>query len=168
MTPVTTSQESTMVRRFRLVALTLFAALAAAAGLTLAAPNASALPADYTVTSENPSVAELDDLIEFLVETNASDAAKARNLEGGLDAVVVPKTVYNLGLFRAPRGWNKVTEITAHDGDSLTATLQAGSAGRPTVNTNVEFKRIDGNWRLANSSLCQGVKTVGLNIYCNA
>lgn len=30
----------------------------------------------------------------------------------------------------------------------------------------IEFKK-QGNWKLAASSLCQGVKAVGLNIYCN-
>ncbi|MFM9379009.1 hypothetical protein [Gordonia sp. VNK21] len=156
-----------MIRRFRLLALTLLTVAATAAGLTFTAGQAQALPADFTVTSDNPSVQELDDIVEFLVETNASDEAKARNLEGGMDAVIVPKTVYNLGLFRAPKGWNKITEISAHDGDSIQARLQAGSSGRPTVNVTVEFKKI-GNWKLSNNSLCTGVKTVGLNIYCNA
>lgn len=144
------------------------AALAATLGVTLTVPAAQALPADFTVTAENPPVADLDNLIEFLVETPASDEAKARNLEGGMDAVVVPRTVYNLGLFRAPRGSNAITGITGRSGGTLYATLQAQSAGRPTVNTTVEFKKIGGNWRLANNSICQGVKAVGLNVYCNA
>ena len=152
----------------RTLLIAVLAATAAAVGLTLTAPAAQALPSDFTVTAENPSVTDLDDLIEFLVETPASDEAKARNLEGGMNAVVVPRTVYNLGLFRAPRGSNAVTEITGRSGDTIYAKLQAQSAGRPTVNTTVEFKKIGGNWRLANNSICQGVKTVGLNIYCNA
>lgn len=157
-----------MIRRLRLTLLTVLAVVAAALGLHATAAAAYALPADFTVTSADPTVTELDDIIEFLVETDASDEAKARNLEGGMDAVIVPKTVYNLGLFRAPRGKNAITEISGRSGDTIQARLQASSAGRPTVNTTVEFKKIDGNWRLANNSLCQGVKTVGLNIYCNA
>lgn len=157
-----------MTRRLRLLALTVLTVIATATGLVLTAPSAQALPADFVVTSANPTVQQLDDIVEFLVETPASDAAKARNLEGGMDAVIVPKTVYNLGLFRAPRGWNKITQITGRSGNSIYATLQAGSAGRPTVNTTVEFKYVGGNWRLSNNSLCHGVKTVGLNIYCNA
>lgn len=157
-----------MIRHFRLLLLTVLTVAATAAGLTLAAPAAHALPADFTVTSDEPTADDLGEIIEFLVATDASDEAKARNLEGGMDAVVVPKTVYNLGLFRAPRGSNDVTEVTSRSGDTVQASLQAASAGRPTVNTTVEFKKIDGNWRLANNSICQGVKTVGLNIYCNA
>ncbi|WP_440713995.1 hypothetical protein [Gordonia sp. FQ] len=157
-----------MTHRFRLLAITLLTVVATAVGLALTAPAARALPADFTVTTDDPSTSELNDIIEFLVATPASDEAKARNLEGGMDAVVVPKTVYNLGLFRAPRGSHEITEITGRSGDTISATLKASSAGRPSVNTTIEFKKIDGNWRLANNSICRGVKTVGLNIYCNA
>src|SRR5690606_27237871 len=97
----------------------------------------------------------------------ASDQAKAANVEGGMNAVIVPKTVYQLGLFRAPRGWNEVTGPLVQKGNSVTATLNSGSAGRPTIRMTIEFKKLDGNWKLAANSLCQGVKTVGLNIYCN-
>ncbi|GAC56951.1 hypothetical protein GOHSU_14_01180 [Gordonia hirsuta DSM 44140 = NBRC 16056] len=156
-----------MINRMRLLLLAALASVATLAGLTLTAPAAQALPADFTLTEENPTAEGLSQVVEFLVATPASDAAKARNLEGGMDAVIVPKTVYNLGLFRAPRGSSSITEVTGRSGNSVHAKLQAASAGRPTVNMTIEFKKIDGNWRLANNSLCQGVKTVGLNIYCN-
>ncbi|NLG44967.1 hypothetical protein [Gordonia sp. (in: high G+C Gram-positive bacteria)] len=156
-----------MIRRIRLLAFALLTLALTVTGVGLNAGQAQALPANFTVTAANPSVQDLDDIVEFLVETNASDEAKARNLEGGMNAVIVPRTVYNLGIFRAPKGWNKITGITSRSSNSILATLQAGSAGRPTVNVTVEFKKI-GNWKLSNNSLCQGVKTVGLNIYCNA
>lgn len=157
-----------MIRRSRLLTRALPAATAALVVMTLAAPAAHALPADFTVTADQPSVQQLDEIVEFLVATEASDEAKARNLEGGMDAVIVPKTVYQLGLFRAPRGASDITEITDRAGDKVSATLQASSAGRPSINMTVVFTKHDGNWRLSNSSLCEGVKTVGLNIYCNA
>lgn len=158
-----------MIRRARLFAFALFALLAAVAVTAAIAPAARAdLPSDFTVTSDEPTVDELGDIIEFLVATDASDEAKAANLEGGMDAVIVPKTVYNLGLYRAPRGTSDITAITDRADDSVFATLEARSAGRPTVNTTVEFTRIDGTWKLSNNSICHGVKTVGLNIYCNA
>ncbi|WP_059037738.1 hypothetical protein [Gordonia desulfuricans] len=126
----------------------------------------TAAPAGFRVTSEQPTAAELNSIIEFLVATPASDSAKAANLEGGMNAVIVPRTVYTLGLFRPPLGWHQVSD-PKQDGDAITATLTSGSAGRPTIRVPIQFKRIDGNWRLSASSLCQGVKTVGLNIYCN-
>ncbi|GAA4745358.1 hypothetical protein [Gordonia alkaliphila] len=157
-----------MNRHPRLLTRALPVAALAVAGLTLAAPAAQALPADFTVTDDNPTVQQLDEIVEFLVATDASDEAKARNLEGGMDAVVVPKTVYQLGLFRAPRGDSAITEIVDRVGDNISATLQASSAGRPSINMTISFTKTDGNWRLSNNSLCEGVKTVGLNVYCNA
>ena len=154
------------VRRITIAAL---AAVVAVVGLVATTGGASAktFPPNFTVTAERPTLADLNDIVEFLVETPASDQAKAANVEGGMNAVIVPKTVYQLGLFRAPRGWNDVTGPLVQKGNSVTATLNSGSAGRPTIRMTIEFKKLDGNWRLAASSLCQGVKTVGLNIYCN-
>ncbi|MFZ2239671.1 MAG: hypothetical protein WAV90_09045 [Gordonia amarae] len=158
-------------------AMPLAAAMAAACALVGAGAVASAaptvrtptgtLPADYRVTAAKPSPAELGNIVTFLVATNASDQAKAANVEGGVNAVVVPKTVYRLGLFRPPLGWHNLTGPLRQQGNSATATLNSGSSGRPTIRLNIEFKKLDGNWKLSANSLCTGVKTVGLNIYCN-
>ncbi|GAB17535.1 hypothetical protein GOEFS_035_00670 [Gordonia effusa NBRC 100432] len=140
----------------------------ASTALVTAPAQAKNFPPNFTVTAANPTLGDLNDIVEFLVETPASDQAKAANVEGGMNSVVVPRTVYQLGLFRAPRGWNDVTGPLVQKGNSVTATLNSGSAGRPTIKMTIEFKRLDGNWKLAASSLCRGVKTVGLNIYCNS
>lgn len=151
-----------------LVALiAVFAAILASVSFAGSADAAKNYPANFTVTTANPSVQDFGDIVSFLVETPASDAAKAANLEGGMNAVIVPKTVYGLGLFRAPKGWNEVTGPVARNGNTATVNLRSGSAGRPTIATKIEFKYIGGNWKLASNSLCHGVKTVGLNIYCN-
>ncbi|UPW09957.1 hypothetical protein M1C59_03625 [Gordonia terrae] len=151
------------------ITIATLAVIIAVVGLVAAAGGASAttFPPNFTVTTDRPTLADLNDIVEFLVETPASDQAKAANVEGGMNAVIVPRTVYSLGLFRAPRGWNDVTGPLVQKGNSVTATLNSGSAGRPTIRMTIEFKKLDGNWKLAASSLCQGVKTVGLNIYCN-
>ena len=132
-----------------------------------AAGSGGTLPANFRVTVDRPTLVDLNNIVRFLIATPASDTAKAANVEGGMAAVVVPRTVYTLGLFRAPLGWSNVTGPLVQNGNSVTATLNSGSAGRPTIRMTIEFKKIDGSWRLAASSLCQGVKTVGLNIYCN-
>ncbi|MGX1809335.1 hypothetical protein ACWIGI_26740 [Nocardia sp. NPDC055321] len=137
-----------------------------AAATAVFAPTATAAPEDFRITREVPTLADLGEQVRFLVETAASDEAKAANLEGGMNAVVVPRTVYNLGLFRAPKGWNEVTGPETHNGDEHTAMLNSHSAGRPGIVMKVTWKRIDGVWKLANSSLCEGVKTVGLPIPC--
>ncbi len=155
-----------MTNTFRATLLAVLAALTALVGATAAGP-ALALPADFTVTAQNPTVADFNNIVTFLVATPASDAAKARNVEGGESAVVVPRTVYNLGLFRAPRGSSTVTGPIVRKGNVATVNLHARSPGRPDVNMPIDFV-YQGNWKLASSSMCKGVKTVGLPIYCNA
>ncbi|GAB09634.1 hypothetical protein GOARA_044_00080 [Gordonia araii NBRC 100433] len=153
------------IARSALVAL--LATVTALLGATVVASPASALPANFKVTTKNPSVADLGNIVKFLVETPASDEAKAANVEGGMNAVVVPRTVYNLGLFRAPRGWNKVSGPLARKSPTrVQVHLTSASVGRPTINMPIDFV-YQGNWKLAASSMCQGVKTVGLPIYCN-
>lgn len=127
----------------------------------------SPLPANYTVTEPNPSLDELNGIVYFLTATDASDEAKKANIEAP-DAVVVPKTVSRIGLFRAPRGGSRLTGPMERNGDTITVQLHSFSAGIPDISMPIDFVYKDGNWRLASSSMCQGVKTVGLPIYCNA
>src|SRR5699024_4056899 len=141
---------------------------AAAEGEITAWSPESTLPADFAVTAADPSLADLNNLVYFITATPASDEAKARNIEAGMGGVIVPKTVYNLGLFRAPRGWSRVTGPMQRSGDAITVQLHSFSSGMPGVDMPITFVRQDGVWKLASSSLCAGVRTVGLPIYCNA
>ncbi|MFV9633627.1 hypothetical protein [Mycobacterium neumannii] len=134
------------------------------------APAAHAQPApahEFAITSEVPTLAELDAQIRLLVGTPAPDAVKAAQLEGGERAVVVPKMVYRIGFFRPPRGSSAVTGPETHDGDRHTAIINASRQGAPTVRVQAEWRRIDGQWKLASKSLCNGIKTLGLPIPCN-
>ena len=155
---------------------------AAATGLAVAmtllglAPNAAAdpeLPADplnvenFAITSEVPTLAELDAQIRLLVATPASDWVKADQLEGGSRAVVVPKMIYRVGFFRPPKGSSVVTGPETHEPDRHTAVINASRQGSPTVQVVAEWRRIDGRWKLASKSLCNGIKTIGLPIPCN-
>lgn len=128
---------------------------------------ASPLPDDFIATAANPSVDDLNAIIWFLVATDAPSSAKARNIETE-QAIVVPDTVSRIGLFRAPRGGFRVSGPVRGGGDRITAHLDAFSQGTPEVSLDVDFVRVGGNWRLADSSMCNGVRAVGLPIYCNA
>ncbi len=150
--------------------------LAAALGLTGASPSAHADPdthpgpqdlQGFAITSEIPTLAELDAQIRLLVGTPAPDSVKAAQLEGGPRAVVVPKMVYRIGFFRPPRGSSVVTGPETHDDDRHTAVINASRQGAPTVQVVAEWRRIDGRWKLASKSLCNGIKTLGLPIPCN-
>ena len=126
------------------------------------------LPADFAVTTDDPTLDDLNAIVHLLVATPSDDAAKARNLEAGTGGVVVPRTVYNLGIFRAPQGWKRITGPVERSGDTITATLHSESAGRPSIRTRVVFVKRDGNWKLSTRSVCEGVRTVGLPISCGA
>jgi len=114
-----------------------------------------------------PTAAELTDIVHLLTATDAPDEEKQRHLESP-DAVIVPQTVYRAGLFRAPRGGSEVTGPVERDGDTATAELHAWSQGIPDVTLPVTFVYRDGTWRLSSASVCTGVRTVGLPVYCNA
>jgi hypothetical protein len=134
-------------------------------GTPEAAPQADS--GDFAVTTPDPSVDDLNGIVTFLTATDASDDAKRRNIESA-DALIVPQTVSRIGLFRAPRGGARITGPVERDGDRVTAQLNAHSTGIPDVSMPVDFVYVDGTWRLASSSICQGVSTIGLPIYCNA
>lgn len=150
--------------------------LAALVLLVMCAPPAHADPEphgepqigdDFAITSEVPTLAELDAQIRLLVATHAPDAVKAAQLEGGSRAVIVPKMIYRIGFFRPPRGSSMVTGRETHEPDRHTAVINASRQGAPTVQVTAEWRRIDGRWKLASRSLCNGVKTIGLPIPCN-
>ncbi|EID15293.1 hypothetical protein [Mycolicibacterium phlei] len=154
-----------MIRRLCLLVATVVV------GSLLVAPAAAAQPEatdhEFAITSEVPSLAELDAQIRLLVATPAPDWVKAAQLEGGDRAVIVPKMIYKIGFFRAPKGSSQVTGPETHDGDRHTAIINASRQGAPTIQVEAEWRRIDGRWKLASKSLCNGIKTMGLPIPCN-
>ncbi|MFI9503775.1 hypothetical protein [Nocardia sp. NPDC052566] len=137
-------------------------------GVSIAnAPIASAVPDNFLITDDVPTLDQLNDQVDLLIEQPSSDEAKAANMEGGMRAIVVAKTLYNLGWYRAPRGSNDITGPETHDGNVHTAMLRSKSAGQPDLVARVVWKRIDGVWKLSNSSVCEGIKAVGLALACD-
>lgn len=164
-----------MVRRVRTARAAAMASVAMALPMVIA-PAATADPVvhadpaatgDFAITSEVPTLAELDAQIRLLVASPAPDHVKAAQLEGGSRAVVVPKMIYRVGFFRPPRGSSMVTGPETHEPDRHTAVINASRQGAPTVQVVAEWRRIDGRWKLASRSLCNGITTIGLPIPCN-
>lgn len=146
----------------------LFPLLASAVAATLAvslAPSAAA--EDFAITAPVPTLEELNAQIQLLVASPAPDSVKAAQLEGGSRAVIVPKMVYRLGVFRAPKGSAVVTGPETHDGTSHTAVINGSRQGQPTLQIPAEWRYIDGQWKLASKSMCNGISTLGLPIPCN-
>lgn len=131
------------------------------------APLDPATIENFAITSGVPSLAELDAQIRLLVGTPAPDSVKAAQLEGGNRAVIAPKMVYRIGFFRPPRGSSLVTGPETHEPDRHTAVINASRQGAPTIQIPAEWRRIDGRWKVASKSLCNGIKTLGLPIPCN-
>ena len=144
------------------------AAIAISLPLAFAARTvaAHAEPA-FAVTSDVPALQELDAQIRLLVAIPAPDEVKAAQLEGGSRAVIVPKMIYRIGFFRPPRGSSTVTGPETHEGDTHTAVINASRQGAPTVQVTAVWRRIDGQWKLASKSLCNGISALGLPIPCN-
>ncbi|AEV76460.1 hypothetical protein MycrhN_5998 [Mycolicibacterium rhodesiae NBB3] len=156
----------------------MFKQMAVAAGMVVAvaasaisgAPAAHAAPdfdENFAITSDVPTLSDLDAQIRLLVGTPAPDWVKAAQLEGGNRAVIAPKMVYRIGFFRPPRGSSLVTGPETHEPDRHTAVINASRQGAPTIQINAEWRRIDGRWKVASKSLCNGIKTLGLPIPCN-
>lgn len=137
------------------------------AGTELRWAPAEPIGEGYAVTSQDPTLDELNGIVFALTATDLSDETKAKNIEVP-DAIIVPQTVSRVGLFRAPRGGSRLHGPIERNGDRLTVRLEAYSAGIPNVSMPITFVYTGGNWRLASESLCAGVRTVGLPIYCNA
>lgn len=119
------------------------------------------------ITSDNPTAEELGRIVSFLTATDAPDEAKAQLLETP-EAVIVPKTISRIGFFRSPKGGSQVNGPVRVRGNKATAHLEAYSAGIPNVSIPIAFVKKDGSWRLSAESVCRGVKTLGLPIYCNS
>lgn len=122
---------------------------------------------DFAITAPVPTLEELNAQIQLLVASQAPDHVKAAQLEGGSRAVIVPKMVYRIGIFRAPKGSAVVTGPETHDGNSHTAVINGSRVGQPTLQIPAEWRYIDGQWKLASKSMCNGISTLGLPIPCN-
>ncbi len=60
-----------------------------------------------------------------------------------------------------------MTGPETHEGTRHTAVINASRQGAPTIQVTAEWRFIDGQWKLANKSLCNGISTLGLPIPCN-
>lgn len=152
------------------IAVAAGAVVVAAAAMVGGAPAANADPSlaqVFAITSDVPTLAELDAQIRLLVGTPAPDWVKAAQLEGGNRAVIAPKMVYRIGFFRPPRGSSLVTGPETHEPDRHTAVINASRQGAPTIQIDAEWRRIDGRWKIASKSLCNGIQAIGLAIPCN-
>lgn len=125
------------------------------------------VPADgFTVTSAEPTVEELDSLVQFLVTTDASDEAKAQSLENGMLGVGIPQFLAGLGVGDDPQGKARVVGPLERSGDSITATLEYTAEGQTRLSTPVVFTNSGGVWKLSATSVCAAAEGSGAPVGC--
>ena len=125
------------------------------------------MPADgYTVTSPEPTVEELDSLVQFLLTTAASDEAKAQSLDNGMLGVGIPQLLAGLGVGDDPTGEARVLGPLERSGDSITATLEYTAEGQTRLSTPVVFTHSDGAWKLSATSVCAAAEGAGAPVGC--
>ncbi|ANI93731.1 hypothetical protein [Dietzia timorensis] len=125
------------------------------------------VPAEgFTVTSAEPTVEELDSLVQFLVTTDASDEAKAQSLENGMLGVGIPQFLAGLGVGDDPQGEARVVGPLERSGDSITATLEYTAEGQTRLSTPVVFTNSGGVWKLSATSVCAAAEGSGAPVGC--
>ena len=128
------------------------AAVAAATVLSLAvAPAASAAP--FMVKGNNPSLADWTAQMKYLLNPKTPDSALAINLESGKDGVPAAKFFRAMGNRNANWKW-EFQGPTKTTGNISTAMFHQSAPGYPTVTKPAKWKKIHGNWRISNETLC--------------
>lgn len=118
------------------------------------------------MTSADPSVEELDSLVQYLVTTDAPDEAKAQSLENGMLGVGIPQFLAGLGVGDDPQGEAHVIGPLERSGDSITATLEYAAEGQTRLSTPVVFTNSGGGWKLSATSLCAAAEGSGAPVGC--
>lgn len=144
------------------------AAVAAATALSLAvAPAANAAPV-FMVKGDNPSLSDWTHQMKYLLDPNTPDNAIAVNLEAGQKGVKAMRIFAAMG--RANPGWWWRFENPAYTKGNLSyAQFHQGSPGYPTVNKQAMWKKINGNWRVSNKTMCHYInveKIAGGTSFC--
>lgn len=125
------------------------------------------VPADgFTVTSAEPTVEELDSLVQYLLTADAPDEAKAQSLENGMLGVDIPQFLAGLGVGEDPQGEARVVGPLERSGDSITATLEYTAEGQTRLSTPVVFTNSDGMWKLSATSACAAAEGAGSPVGC--
>lgn len=149
----------------RTKATALAVAALTAVSLSAAAPTASAAP--FKVTAAHPTLDDWTAQMKYLLSSNATDEGIALNLEAGKSGVAAAKFFRSTGQ-RNPNWWWKFVGPTSTKGNVSTAYFYQGAPGYPTVKKPSKWKKINGNWRISNETLCHyiGIYKLGKTTFC--
>ncbi|GAB2642796.1 hypothetical protein GCM10027169_08600 [Gordonia jinhuaensis] len=140
------------------------AAAGSADTATADAPAAAAAPAApaQTPTAQTSSAAapapltpgQLTTKVNTILNTNASSAARADELQAGAGALSTANGIANALRLAGPvYKWRIAGPVTV-SGDTLTATLVTSLVGYADRTEPITFVWMDGKWKLSNKSAC--------------
>ncbi|MFI5777102.1 hypothetical protein [Nocardia sp. NPDC051570] len=134
---------------FSLVAA-LFAGIAATAVPALAAPIMAPVRSDATA----PGLGELTAKLQLVLNTGASRAQRANELEAGEAGLSLVDQVGTVMAATPPSfRWELQGPVNV-SGDTLTATLQTSVDGWEPWHFTLTWRQIDGTWKLTREAEC--------------
>lgn len=141
------------------------AVIATATAVSLVPATAQAAP--FVVRNPHPTLQDWTNQMNYLLSPNVTDAGIALNLEAGNAGVAAVKFFRFTARQNPNWKWSFVGPA-ATNGAVSTAYFVQSAPGYPTVKKPSKWKKINGNWRISNETLCHyvNVHRVGKTTFC--
>ncbi|MFI6870249.1 hypothetical protein [Nocardia sp. NPDC050406] len=138
----------------RRVAAALIAVTAGLGGALVTAVPATAAPAFAPVRTANPGVGDLQAKLQLVLNTGASRADRANELEAGEAGLPLVDQVGGV-MAAAPSSfkWSVQGPVNVQ-GDYMTAGLQTSVDGFDPWHFDLSWRLIDGTWKLTREAEC--------------
>ncbi|WP_433727891.1 hypothetical protein ACQP0C_37430 [Nocardia sp. CA-129566] len=149
---------NTLAARIATAALALTATFAGAAA-TIA--PATAAPITAPLRAETPSAGELTAKLGVAINTSASRAARAAELEAGEAGLGTMDAIAGL-LAAAPPSLRYNVVNPSVSGDRIDATLRVTTEGYPDFNYAVSWRQLDGTWKFTREAQCNLASALSL------
>lgn len=107
-------------------------------------------------SSDAPTAAEVQEILQSMLDPKAKDHAVAVGLEGGEAAVPTVREVGKvLDKYNLVYKWRVTEGSVAVSGETMNATLTLTLVGMGSKEQPVSFIREHGQWKLSNASVCE-------------
>ncbi|MFE3188796.1 hypothetical protein ACFXHA_07275 [Nocardia sp. NPDC059240] len=143
-----------MIKSMRRTAAATLAVAAILGGTAATVVPAAAAPVIVPVKATNPGVGELQSKLALVLNTGASRAARANELEAGEAGMALIDQVGSVIAAAPPSFKWSVQGPVNVSGDTLTAGLQTSIDGFDPWNFTLTWRDIDGTWKLTRDGEC--------------
>ncbi|RDI64575.1 hypothetical protein [Nocardia pseudobrasiliensis] len=141
-------------RKFRAAAAAFSLAAAVFAGTTATAVPAAAAPIMAPVHAAAPGLGELTAKLQLVLDTGASRAQRANELEAGEAGLPLVDQVGTVMAATPPSFRWELQGPVDVQGDTLTAGLQTSVDGYEPWHFQLTWRQIDGTWKLTREAEC--------------